>query len=54
VITRTAKGDSYAPAKRFLRHGRWLGLRDEHWQRLEDIFRRHGGKTVFFARSWVA
>jgi membrane protein DedA with SNARE-associated domain len=34
----------------FLRHGRWLGLRNEHWQRLEDFFRRHGGKTVFFAR----
>ncbi len=34
----------------FLRHGRWLGLREEHWQRIEDFFRRHGGKTVFLAR----
>ncbi len=34
----------------FLRYGRWLGLREEHWQRLEDFFHRHGGKTVFLAR----
>ena len=34
----------------FLRYGRWLGLREEHWQRLEDFFQRHGGKTVFLAR----
>ena len=34
----------------FLRYGRWLGLREEHWQRIEDFFQRHGGKTVFLAR----
>ncbi len=34
----------------FLRYGRRLGLREEHWQRIEDFFRRHGGKTVFLAR----
>ena len=34
----------------FLRYGRWLGLREPQWQRLEDFFHRHGGKTVFFAR----
>ena len=34
----------------FLRHGRRLGLGEEHWKRLEDFFQRHGGKTVFFAR----
>ena len=34
----------------FLRYGHWLGLREEHWKRLEDFFHRHGGKTVFFAR----
>jgi membrane protein DedA with SNARE-associated domain len=34
----------------FLRYGRWLGLREPQWQRLEDFFQRHGGKTVFFAR----
>ncbi len=34
----------------FLRYGRWFGLREPHWQRLEDFFQRHGGKTVFFAR----
>ena len=34
----------------FLRYGRWLGLREEHWKRLEDFFQRHGGKTVFLAR----
>jgi membrane-associated protein len=34
----------------FLRYGRWLGLREVHWQRLEDFFHRHGGKTVFLAR----
>ena len=34
----------------FLRYGRWLGLSEEHWQRLEDFFQRHGGKTVFLAR----
>jgi undecaprenyl-diphosphatase len=34
----------------FLRYGHWLGLREPQWQRLEDFFQRHGGKTVFFAR----
>jgi len=34
----------------FLRYGHWLGLREEHWQRIEDFFQRHGGKTVFLAR----
>jgi len=34
----------------FLRYGRWLGLREEHWKRIEDFFDRHGGKTVFLAR----
>jgi undecaprenyl-diphosphatase len=34
----------------FLRYGRWLGLREEHWRRIEDFFQRHGGKTVFLAR----
>ncbi len=34
----------------FLCHGRRLGLREEHWQRIEDFFQRHGGKTVFLAR----
>jgi membrane protein DedA with SNARE-associated domain len=34
----------------FLRYGRRVGLREEHWQRLEDFFHRHGGKTVFLAR----
>ena len=23
---------------------------EEHWKRIEDFFRRHGGKTVFLAR----
>jgi membrane-associated protein len=34
----------------FLRYGRWLGLREEQWKRIEDFFHRHGGKTVFLAR----
>ncbi len=34
----------------FLRYGRWLGLREEHWKRIEDFFHRHGGKTIFLAR----
>jgi undecaprenyl-diphosphatase len=34
----------------FLKYGRWAGLREPQWQRLEDFFARHGGKTVFFAR----
>jgi undecaprenyl-diphosphatase len=34
----------------FLRYGRWLGLRDEQWRRLEEFFQQHGGKTVFLAR----
>jgi membrane protein DedA with SNARE-associated domain len=34
----------------FLRYGGRLGLREEHWRRLEGFFQRHGGKTVFFAR----
>jgi undecaprenyl-diphosphatase len=34
----------------FLRYGRRLGLWEAHWQRLEDFFHKHGGKTVFFAR----
>jgi len=34
----------------FLRYGRWLRLREEHWKRIEDFFQRHGGKTVFLAR----
>jgi len=34
----------------FLRYGGYLGLREQQWQRLEDFFHRHGGKTVFFAR----
>ena len=34
----------------FLRYGRRLGLREEHWKRLDDFFQRHGGKTVFLAR----
>ena len=33
----------------FLRYGRRLGLKEEHWTRIENFFRRHGGKTVFFA-----
>ena len=36
---------------RGLRYGRWLGLREAHWQRLEDFFQRHGGKTVFSPAS---
>lgn len=34
----------------FLRYGRFLGLREEHWRQVEDFFAHHGGKTVFFAR----
>ena len=34
----------------FLRYGRRLGLREEHWQRVEGFFQRHGGKTIFLAR----
>jgi undecaprenyl-diphosphatase len=34
----------------FLRYGGWAGLREPQWQRLENFFARHGGKTVFFAR----
>jgi len=34
----------------FLRYGGWAGLREPQWQKLEDFFARHGGKTVFFAR----
>ena len=26
------------------------GCGEEHWQRIEDFFQRHGGKTVFLAR----
>jgi membrane protein DedA with SNARE-associated domain len=33
-----------------LHYGGWLGLREEHWKRIEDFFHRHGGKTVFLAR----
>ncbi len=33
-----------------LRYGRWLGLREERWKRIDDFFHRHGGKTVFLAR----
>ena len=34
----------------FLRYGRWLGLREAEWQRIENFFHRHGGKTIFLAR----
>jgi undecaprenyl-diphosphatase len=34
----------------FLRYGRRLGLGEEQWKRIDDFFRRHGGKTVFLAR----
>jgi membrane-associated protein len=34
----------------FLRYGAWLGLREEHWDRIENFFHLHGGKTIFFAR----
>jgi undecaprenyl-diphosphatase len=34
----------------FLRYGRWLGLREAQWQRIENFFQRHGGKTIFLAR----
>ncbi len=33
-----------------LRHGRRFGVRAEHWQRVEQFFDRHGGKTVLLGR----
>jgi membrane protein DedA with SNARE-associated domain/membrane-associated phospholipid phosphatase len=33
-----------------LRYGRWLGLRQAHLDRVDDFFRRHGGKTIFIGR----
>ncbi len=33
-----------------LRYGRWLGLRQEHLDRGDELFRRHGGKTIFIGR----
>ena len=50
-------GDSigYELGRRFgrpwlLRYGRWIHLRPEHFDRVDDFFRRHGGKTVFIGR----
>jgi membrane protein DedA with SNARE-associated domain len=34
----------------FLHYGRWLGLNERGWKRLEDFSQRHGGKTIFLAR----
>lgn len=33
-----------------LRHGRRLGLHQERLQHLDELFERHGGKTVLFGR----
>ncbi|HZR46298.1 MAG TPA: DedA family protein [Candidatus Manganitrophaceae bacterium] len=33
-----------------LRYGRWAGLRPEHLDRVDQVFERHGGKSVFFGR----
>ena len=33
-----------------LHYGRWVGLSEPHWQRVEDFFRHYGGMTVFVAR----
>ncbi len=35
--------------ERLLRFG-WFGLRQKHLERVEEFFRRHGGKAVFFGR----
>jgi membrane protein DedA with SNARE-associated domain/membrane-associated phospholipid phosphatase len=35
-----------------LKHGSRVGLHEERLQQVEDYFRRHGGKTIFFGR-WV-
>lgn len=32
-----------------LRHGRWVGIREAHLERVENFFSRHGGKSAFFA-----
>ena len=37
-------------SERLLRFGRWFGLRQKHLERVEELFRRHGGKAVFFGR----
>ncbi len=36
--------------ERLLRAGRWIGLRQEHLEKVEAFFHRHGGKTVFLGR----
>jgi membrane protein DedA with SNARE-associated domain/membrane-associated phospholipid phosphatase len=33
-----------------LRYGRWFRLRQSHLDRVDDFFRRHGGKTIFMGR----
>ncbi len=33
-----------------LRHGRVVGLREQHLERVEGFFSHHGGKTVFIGR----
>lgn len=33
-----------------MRYGRWVGLREQHLERVDGFFARHGGKTVFFGR----
>jgi undecaprenyl-diphosphatase len=33
-----------------LRYGRFIGLKEAHLDRVDCFFRRHGGKTIFFAR----
>ena len=35
----------------FLRSGRWLGLREAHWQRIEDFFRGTAAKQSFSPAS---
>lgn len=32
-----------------LRSGRWIGVRQNHLQKVDGYFRKHGGKSVFFS-----
>jgi membrane protein DedA with SNARE-associated domain len=36
--------------ERLLQVGRWVRMRPEHLERVEALFRRHGGKAVFLGR----
>src|SRR5579863_3991008 len=42
------------------RYGKFVGLTDHRYQRVQDYLKRHGGKAVFFgrfvsiARTWIA